>query len=143
MQFTIMEHNNIVCSDITIDQVWDLLQQPSAQLVDVRTEMEWGDVGIPDLLELNKQPIMLSWRTLPGMQLNQDFVTELTGKIGDKTTPILFLCRVGGRSKQAADTMANLGYSNCYNIIGGFEGYHDKHQHYLGWIQSSLSWRRK
>ena len=34
----------------------------------------------------------------------------------------MFLCRSGVRSDGAARLAAGAGYSNCYNILEGFEG---------------------
>jgi len=44
-------------------------------------------------------------------------------------TPVLFLCRSGGRSRAAAIAMGAAGYSNSFNVAGGFEGDLDAERH--------------
>ena len=42
-------------------QVWDALaSHPGAKLVDVRTDVEWAQIGVPDLAGAGKQPVLLS-----------------------------------------------------------------------------------
>ena len=38
----------------------------------------------------------------------------------DKTRPVLVYCRSGGRSNAAAEWFVNHGYSNVYNLVGGY-----------------------
>ena len=46
-------------------RVWEALQNdPNAQLVDVRTDVEWHFVGVPDLVAAGKQAILVSWQTI-------------------------------------------------------------------------------
>lgn len=125
---------------------WDLLKaDPESVLVDVRTDAEWHYVGGPDLASIKKTVIKLEWRTLPEMDLNESFAERLASLITDKDTNILFLCRTGGRSGEAAALMTELGYKNCYNIIDGFEGAVDPRGHrgnITGWKASHLPWRQ-
>ena len=110
-----------IIREVTTQETWSTLEaQPSAMLVDVRTAGEWEEVGVPDISAFNKKAVTLSWRTQPNMVLNTQFETELQKAIPDRTTPLYFLCRSGGRSADAAAAMAQLGYENCFNIIGGF-----------------------
>jgi len=44
-------------------------------------------------------------------------------KITDKNTPILAYCRTGGRSSLAADTLMKMGYTEVYNMNGGFNAW--------------------
>lgn len=37
----------------------------------------------------------------------------------DKTTPLFFICRSGGRSIKAAETAKSAGYSKVFNVDGG------------------------
>lgn len=99
-----------------------LAENPKALLVDVRTAGEWQHVGVPDLSALGKELLRLSWILQPGQPPNPDFVAELGRRVADKETPLLFLCRSGGRSRAAAMAMTAAGYKNCYNVAEGFEG---------------------
>ena len=119
----------------------------SALLVDVRTKAEWSYVGGPDLSNLGREPIFLEWQEYPSMRVNPEFVGKLKGLIaergGGEGSNVLFLCRSGVRSLQAASAMAAAGYARCYNIEDGFEGRHDGHRRRgaaEGWKVSGLPW---
>lgn len=105
-------------------------------LVDVRTPQEW-ERGVPDLSMLhNKNTLLqLSWRTLPAMEINPAFGKDFSARAAERETPLLFLCKAGGRSFEAACAMSAIGYTQCYNIIGGFE---DE----AGWKATPLPWRK-
>lgn len=118
---------------------------PEAQLIDVRTTAEWAFVGTPDLAAIGKAPLQLSWRVFPSMQPNPNFVTALKAEGFTPSTPLLFLCRSGGRSLDAALAMAQAGFGQCYNIADGFEGEPDASGHrgvLSGWKAAQLPWRQ-
>ena len=58
-------------------------------------------------------------------------------------TPVLFICRSGGRSNMAATALAAAGFTRCYNILEGFEGDKDAHgqrNRTGGWRAAGLPW---
>ncbi len=134
--------------DITPKEALALLQSdPKAQLVDVRSAAEWTFVGVPDLSSLQRKPILVEWQVFPGMGRNAEFdqtVAERLKAEGVATsTPITFLCRSGARSKAAAIAMTALGFSKCFNVVGGFEGDVDAERHRggtNGWKADGLPW---
>ena len=109
---------------------------PGAKLVDVRTRAEWDYVGrIPGAVEIE----ILAY---PGNRPNAAFVTELENKV-DKAAPVLFICRSGGRSHNAAMLAQQAGYSEAYNVLEGFEGDRDAQGHRNtigGWRAAGLPW---
>lgn len=109
---------------------------PDARLVDVRTRAEWDWVGrIPGAVEIE----LLSY---PGNRPNPEFVSQLEQRV-DTGTPVLFICRSGGRSHNAAMLATQAGYSDCYNVLEGFEGDRDPqgHRNVLGgWRAAGLPW---
>lgn len=113
-----------------------MLHQANAKLVDVRTRAEWDWVGrVPDAVEVE----LMSY---PGNRPNQAFVEELEKKV-PKDTVILFLCRSGGRSHNAAGFATQAGYNNCYNVLEGFEGDRDangQRNKVGGWRAAGLPW---
>lgn len=133
--------------DISPSQAWQILSEfPEAQLVDVRTSAEWMFVGQPDLSSLGKEPIFLSWRLFPHFMVNPEFSASFLALDLAKDAPIVFLCRSGGRSRDAAQAMTALGYSYCYNIEEGFEGEPDAAGHRgttSGWKYNGLPWGQK
>jgi rhodanese-related sulfurtransferase len=109
---------------------------PGARLVDVRSRAELDWVGrIPGAVEIE-------WQSYPGMRPNTDFLSYLSSQV-DKESMVMFLCRSGGRSHQAAATATESGYANCYNILEGFEGDKDASGHRGtkgGWKAAGLPW---
>ena len=134
--------------DISAKEAFALLQQNgSAVLVDVRTSAEWSYVGAPDLSSLGKQILFVEWQSYPSMAVNSNFVADLSKKLEatgtSKSSPIVFLCRSGVRSKAAAIAMTKAGHTACYNLVGGFEGDRDPKGHrntVNGWRVSGLPW---
>lgn len=109
--------------DVSPAEAWQTLQaDPSAQLIDVRTQPEWAFAGLPNLTQLNKKTITLSWKFYPTFERNERFIELLEAKVPDKKTPLFFLCKTGGRSTDAAIAATEAGYTTCYNVAGGFEG---------------------
>ena len=122
-----------------------LTQSTNAQLVDVRTQAEWSFAGIASLDSLNKTVKTVSWKFYPNFELNARFVEQLEQTVADKTAPLYFLCKTGGRSTDAAIAATAAGYTQCYNIEGGFEGdINTNHQRVQvnGWKASRLPWQQ-
>jgi rhodanese-related sulfurtransferase len=136
--------------DVTADHAWDVLSDdPRALLVDVRTMAEWTYVGVPDLTSLGKDVVLVEWQQFPEMAVVADFCATLEQAFGNNTVPrdapLYFLCRSGVRSKAAAIAMTAAGYSNCFNVTGGFEGPPDQHRHrgaLDGWKARQHPWRQ-
>ncbi len=91
-----------------------------AVLVDVRTEAEWTNVGVPDAAALGRPVRFVSW-TLAGGVGNPYFLDQATDGLAPDT-PLLLLCRSGGRSQAAAEALLASGFTSPHNIVGGFEG---------------------
>lgn len=131
--------------DLTPNQAWDLLRdEEAAVLVDVRTDAEWAFVGVPDLSEVGKQPVMEQWSTLAGGPRPGDFVTAVSELVAPDA-PVVLLCRSGQRSIAAAQALTAAGYARAYNIIDGFEGPVDEagHRGGRGWRADGLPWRQQ
>ncbi|MFN7038421.1 MAG: rhodanese-like domain-containing protein [Alphaproteobacteria bacterium] len=139
-----MSSNYHQVSEISPIDAWKILSaNPAAFLVDVRTVNEWNMVGFPDLSTIGKSTIKLSWRLYPNMQVNNDFVPQLKSYITNVDSTVLFICRSGVRSLEAANLMLSEGYSNCFNISNGFEGSHNQPgQVKNGWKASNLPWEQ-
>lgn len=109
---------------------------PGAQLVDVRTRAEWDWVGrIPGAVEIELL-------TYPGSRPNPQFVDMIEAKL-DKSSPVLFICRSGGRSHNAAMLASEAGFERAFNVLEGFEGDKDAAGHRStvgGWRKAGLPW---
>ena len=134
--------------DLSVEDAYAMLaKDEDAALVDVRTQPEWNFVGVPDLAVLGKKAIFREWQTYPAMQVATDFVQGLADELQrrgvDKTSPVLFLCRSGARSRHAAIALTNAGWTHCYNIADGFEGPLDGERRrgaVGGWKARGLPW---
>jgi rhodanese-related sulfurtransferase len=123
---------------LTPQEAYQVLQMaPSAKLVDVRTRAELELVGrIPGAVHIE-------WAYYPGMVANPNFATELAAQV-DAESLTIFICRTGGRSHNAAMVAAQLGFSEAYNLLEGFEGEAtpDMKQRCQinGWRHANLPW---
>jgi rhodanese-related sulfurtransferase len=110
---------------------------PGAKLVDVRTQAEWEYVGrIPE-------SVLIEWNTFPSGQRNPQFLEQLQARVAKTEAPVMFLCRSGARSHQAAVVATQAGYPKSYNILEGFEGDKDGQSHRNsvgGWRVAGLPW---
>lgn len=122
---------------LTPKEAFEVMREnPEAKLVDVRTRAELDWVGrVPGAVEVE----LLTW---PGSRPNADFVQQLEQHV-DKDAPVMFLCRSGGRSHNAAMMAMQAGYSEAYNVLEGFEGDKDNEGHRNttgGWRAAGLPW---
>ena len=131
--------------DVTPADTYAALEQdPTAVLVDVRTQAEWAYVGVPDLSALGRQAILVEWDGYPGGARNDGFVDQLLEAGIRAGTAVYFLCRSGVRSMHAAQAATAAGLGPAYNITDGFEGQLDGQHHrgVGGWKSAGLPWRQ-
>ena len=116
-----------------------LLQHPGARLVDVRTRAEWEWVGRAPL----PNTAFIEWNNWPSGQPNPDFLSNLKSQVSATDAPVLFLCRSGGRSHNAAAAATHAGYTQAINVLQGFEGDRDQNGQrntVSGWRAAGLPW---
>ena len=121
------------------EEAYEIMQSaPGAKLVDVRTRAELDWVGhVPDA-------VTIEWATYPGMKSNPNFIAQL-GQAVDKESLVMFICRSGARSHNAAVAATQAGYADCYNVLEGFEGEKDADEHrnaLNGWRAAELPWEQ-
>ena len=112
------------------------LMQAGAKLVDVRTD--------PELLYVGSVPgsEAVEWNSFPDGTRNPDFLGQLAKTVA-KDELVMFLCRSGVRSHQAAIAATQAGWREAYNILEGFEGDKDADHHRNtvgGWRKAGLPW---
>jgi rhodanese-related sulfurtransferase len=136
--------------EISAVEAFNKIQNENAILIDVRTDAEFAFVGMVDLSSFNKEAICLPWKIFPSMNLNPRFQMMLEKALTQicpepKKAELIFMCRSGARSFEAARFMAESGYENCYNLTFGFEGEADQNGHrgnINGWKACNLPWRQ-
>ncbi len=121
--------------ELTPQEAFAALQQGAAVLVDVRSRAELELVGrVPNANHIE-------WAFYPGMVANADFASQLQAQV-DKSQAIVFMCRTGGRSHNAAVVAEELGYT-AYNMLEGFEGEANAQKQRTlinGWKKADLPW---
>jgi rhodanese-related sulfurtransferase len=134
--------------DLLATDAYALLEgDASSVLIDVRTEAEWAYVGRPDIRELGKTPFFLEWQSYPSLQVDADFASHLAALLDsagvERGASLVFLCRSGARSRQAAMAMTSAGWAPCFNVSDGFEGPLDGSRRrggVGGWKAGGLPW---
>jgi rhodanese-related sulfurtransferase len=132
--------------DISATEAWDRLKNdPRAQLLDVRTVAEWNFVGLPDLSAIGRRVHCVEWQSFPSGAPNLGFVVEAGQALDDPRAQVMVICRSGARSRAAAIALTGAGFTQAFNIAGGFEGDADAEGHrggVNGWKAASLPWRQ-
>ena len=117
-----------------------LQANPSALLIDVRSEIEFLFVGHP------VGAIHVSWNDGPDWGVNPHFVGEVRKLVGNgDQRPILLICRSGNRSETAGQALIDAGFGQVFNVQHGFEGdLDDKHHRnsVSGWRFDGLPWQQ-
>jgi rhodanese-related sulfurtransferase len=133
--------------DVSPSTAWEALKNdPQAVLVDVRTDAEWNFVGLPDLSETGKQPVLIPWQVFPTMQVNGHFTEHLRKAGITAESKVYYLCRSGARSLAAGQAAAAAGFPHAFNLADGFEGPVDQDGHrgkVAGWKAEGLPWRQR
>jgi len=123
---------------VTPLDAWQLISAGAATLIDVRTAEERKFVGqIPDSLHV-------AWATGTAMTRNPRFTRELEAK-AKKDQVLLFICRSGKRSADAAQAATKSGFANVFNVLEGFEGEIDDQRQrgkLGGWRSYDLPWQQ-
>ena len=104
-----------------------------AFFVDVRTRYEVSYVGMPTVADANiayvEHPDDAPWDDKAGrfkLEVNSDFGPDLARRMAakglGKGDVVIVMCRSGDRSARAATLLTQLGYSNVFSVVDGFEG---------------------
>ena len=105
------------------------------QLLDVRTQKEWDDIGKPDGEKLGLKTHFVTIVRSPDPNANKEFIEEVKKKI-DSDKQLLIICKAGGRSMMAAQLLSQE-QIKCINISDGFEGNGEN----LGWKSENLPFK--
>ena len=115
-----------------------LRESAGAVIVDVRSRAELDFVGrIPGSVEIEL-------KTYPGMQPNPNFLQQLRQAVPTGAR-VMFICRSGARSHDAASAAKAAGYDAAFNVLEGFEGDRDAGGHRNtvgGWRAAGLPWKQ-
>ena len=91
-------------TDITVEELAGILQQLEVTVVNVHIPFA-GDVPDTDL------------------SIPYNLITQELDKLPSKDAPIVLYCRSGSMSTQAANVLAGMGYTNIFELDGGFNAW--------------------
>jgi len=111
---------------ITAQEAYDMLNNGTAVLIDVRTLEEFTFTGSPSL-EPNGDPIgyLIQWKLFDGIddngyikfKNNSDFDNLINQTFGNnKDQSLILMCACGIRSSYAAERLEQLGFNRVYEI---------------------------
>ena len=92
----------------------------NVELLDVRTQEEWDNIGTPDGENLGLKTHFVTIVRSPDPTANKKFIEEVK-KVIDPNKDLLVICKAGGRSMMASQLLSQEKI-NCINISDGFEG---------------------
>ena len=92
--------------EVTSQQV-DALAPGSAAIIDVREASEWDQGHLPGAVHISKSYIE----------------QQIEGAVPDRDAPVILYCAGGVRSLFAAQTLADMGYTNVKSMAGGFQAW--------------------
>jgi len=97
-----------------------LIDNKNVELLDVRTQDEWDNVGRPDGEKLGLKTHFVTIIRSPEPSAEKDFIEEVK-KVIDTNKELLVICKAGGRSMMASQLLSQENIK-CLNISDGFEG---------------------
>jgi rhodanese-related sulfurtransferase len=126
-------------------EAWDLLRDdPRVVLVDVATETERTEDGVPDLTSLGREVVLLPVLIGPGATVDPGFVPALLARFAPGQHRPIFVCRLGVRSLAAARAAREAGFADAVSIVGGMMGpdaSDGRRGALMGWRAGGLPWR--
>lgn len=142
---------------LTAPEAAEMLKDPDVLFLDVRSRPELTFLGLPHRVDVNI-PLMVmppdasydtalqSYRMVANPNFEFDFLDYAEAEGLEDDTRIVIMCRSGTRSAKAANFLYNLGYTQVYTIIDGFEGdvaedgRERGHRAKNGWKNAGLEW---
>lgn len=107
----------------------DILSQTKSRIREVDTAAAEQAVAEPGAVALDvREPEEYDQGALPGaVHIPRGHLeSQIENRVADHDTPLVVYCAGGTRSAFAADTLAQLGYTNVVSVVGGFNKWKDE-----------------
>ena len=131
-----------------------------AMFVDIRTRSEVAYLGMPLAADVHipymEHPFDAPWDDKNArflLEPNNDFGLEMARRMAEKglgkSDVVILICRSGDRSAKAANLLIDLGYTQAYTVVDGYEGdlansgAQSGQRAVNGWKNAGLPWSYK
>jgi len=98
---------NTIAEDVSAEDFKGFIEEFKDQLVDCRTPEEYSMGSIDGAMNIDF--------------LDENFSEEINQLDRDK--PVLVFCKSGGRSSKAMKKLVDAGFTEVYNLLGGYSGW--------------------
>lgn len=113
----------IAYENVTAVEAYEMTVTGQANLLDIRTLEEAYWVGSPANMAGDAIAYLIPWQFMTmnpdGTKtkiFNEDFTAIIQALFPDLDTPLILMCRSGGRSTDAGDLLEDLGYTQIYEL---------------------------
>ena len=106
------ENEDITIKDVDVVEFEALIEQGSGTILDVRTAEEFSEGSIDGAVNMDFYA--------------SDFAQQLEGL--NKEQPVYVYCAAGGRSAKAMAQMEEMGFTEVYNLLGGYGAWSEAHE---------------
>jgi sulfur-carrier protein adenylyltransferase/sulfurtransferase len=124
----------------------DLLRDAKARIREVETAEAEAEVALPQTVVLDvREPDEYEQGALPGaIHIPRGHLeSQVEGKLPDHDAHIVVYCAGGTRSAFAADTLAQLGYTDVVSMAGGFNKWKDEGRDWKAPVSLSAEQRNR
>ena len=145
---------------VTAVEAAEMKENQDALFIDIRSRAEVAFLGLPTAVDVHMpymvMPMMASFNMDKGaydLEMNPDFLSVFKAYAAENgvsaDSPIILMCRSGSRSARAADLLADIGYTQVYSLVDGYEGDKAKggpnkgRRNVNGWRNAGLQWSYK
>ena len=101
------QDKSISFQTISVNSFFELVENDSVVILDVRTANEFKQGAIPTAINYDFYQTSFS-----------DSLKNL-----NRTIPIVVYCKVGYRSKKSSEILTKLGFTSIYNLKGGYDAW--------------------
>lgn len=100
-----------------------LLHQPEPRLIDVREPAEFSQAHIAGAVNYPRGVLEMQLANHPAVAASGCAADVALAQLASE--PLYLICRSGGRSALAAESLQRMGFTDVYSVAGGMQGWLD------------------